>query len=531
MPDRPPPARPPIPRRGRRLLVRAAPSLLLVVVFLLGFLGRPEDRYWLNRSHLWGPGDPFYEEADERFVAHSTMIWRGRPSHAGKTRYEHAGIENAFRHNALGLRDEELVTPKPQGMVRVLTLGDSATWGLNLRDVSESYPDRLETLLRERDGAEAWDVVNGGTIGYSSLQGVRFLQCRLDEIDPDVVTIFLGNNDFQSSGAKDLARSPREPSAVARWLEGNFFYLLARKGLLALQAGDFEERAAEFMEMTASRDRTYYRTKELYYEGLARVTPAQYEQNLRAMIELCRARGTRVILLDVPMNLLWPLAVRPAFPGAFPRRGYWRPVYVRRNYLADAFSGGEPGADAFPGHPYLTLATPERVREHFAPSGDPVETLLDSWRATVRAGGGGEAGVLARHNLGIWEMLNGEFERATASLATAARAANAPGSPILPGVRAQLLLDHGLCLLLSGKRDEAFDRLRDARGAFPFAMNPDYETRFDAVVEELDVEWIDLPARFAGCNPEHGGSALFSDWVHPNPEGCRVIAEAIAEVL
>jgi hypothetical protein len=74
-PDRP---------RWKGALVKASPSRALAALFLLGFLGRPENNYWRNRSHLWGSGDPFCEDADERFVAHPTTIWRGRTTTRGR---------------------------------------------------------------------------------------------------------------------------------------------------------------------------------------------------------------------------------------------------------------------------------------------------------------------------------------------------------------------------------------------------------------------------------------------------------------
>jgi lysophospholipase L1-like esterase len=59
-------------------------------------------------------------------------------------------------------------------------------------------------------------------------------------------------------------------------------------------------------------------------------------------------------------------------------------------------------------------------------------------------------------------------------------------------------------------------------------MSPDYDQVFDKVVDELDVDWIDIPKIFGQADQEYFGSVLIHDWVHPNRAGNRLIAEAIA---
>jgi lysophospholipase L1-like esterase len=62
-------------------------------------------------------------------------------------------------------------------------------------------------------------------------------------------------------------------------------------------------------------------------------------------------------------------------------------------------------------------------------------------------------------------------------------------------------------------------------------MGPDYDARLLRVAGDLDVEWVDLPRRFAEADPAFRGSALLHDWVHPDERGNAVIAEAIAGQL
>jgi lysophospholipase L1-like esterase len=89
----------------------------------------------------------------------------------------------------------------------------------------------------------------------------------------------------------------------------------------------------------------------------------------------------------------------------------------------------------------------------------------------------------------------------------------------------------GVARLLLDRADAAFEAFRDARKTWPFAISPDYEERFQRVVEQEQVDWIDLPKLFADADPRFRGSALLHDWVHPNKVGNEVIARALADEL
>lgn len=517
--------------RLRTLIFMSTPSLVLIGIFMLGFIGSPEDSIWLNRSTIWGRGDPFYRDADERFVAHPTLIWRGRPNHRGTSEYTYGGAANEFEHNSLGLRDDEFDRSKNEGVIRVLNIGDSATWGLNLARRADTYSDQLETLMRGR--GPRYEIINCGMIGYSSLQGVRFLQQWLDDLEPDVVTVYLGNNDSQASGAKDIERSPHEPNALGNWLSHNFFYLLARKGFLSLTKAYFEQRAEEFMQKVSQRGGGALDCpKDEYYRDLARVAPDEYERNLRDMIALCRERNVRLILLKVPMNLVWPLVTRPTFETAFMPNGYWRPTFVPPQYLARALAGEAPPAGALTGHPYLCVPAWKQVVESFRRAGVKTRAMIKHMSDTAaNEQSPVKSRVLALNNLGVCHLLQGNVDGAVELVEKAIVLSARPEAGISRLARAQLFYTLGIGLLLQGKKQESLAELRRARESVPFAFSPDYEERFDRVVRELGVEWIDLPVLFAEADPRFGGSALIHDWVHPDAKGNRVIAEAIAEAL
>ncbi len=195
---------------------------------------------------------------------------------------------DGVRVNDDGFRGPDLLPWRP-GRLRVVTLGDSCTFGVNLPDESQTYSRVLERLLRER-GLDA-EVVNAGVPGYTSFQGTLLLP-ELERLRPDAITLYYGWNDH--------------------WLGGFLTDRAMVENPILLQ-----------MNLVASRSRVYHgmrrvlgisrppRVKEammvpLALEGLIhgaqsyRVPLEEYQRNLEEIIAWGNARGVRTILLTAP---------------------------------------------------------------------------------------------------------------------------------------------------------------------------------------------------------------------------------------
>jgi lysophospholipase L1-like esterase len=509
----------------RKILFACLPTLLLFGVFALGFLGEPENDPWINTSPLWGPGDPFFSlnPAQSNHLSHPVLIWRGRPGYAGKYRYEEAGVVNHFENNAYGFRDDELVDPKPASTVRVLNVGDSATWGLNLASRRATYSDRLEEILARRGSPDVhYDVVNAGVVGYSSLQGARLLDSWLGDLDADVVTTYLGNNDPSPALIKDAQRVAATAGPFHALLQRNRFYLLLQKGLQHLRAGRLEEQREALKQRSARQEA--YDSLEGYYRLSARVTPDQYEENLREIVRLAREAKARPILLEVPMNLVWPMRVRPFARDQLGELDWWGASKIEVGYLGRVRAGKPACRRSLMGHSYLcllepsdfvSLGTPDAV-ELARRAADPSLTERERLRSA--------------HNGAVRELAEGDPARAAGTLEVIVASAEACQC-LRPRQRAWVLYNLGIARLLLEQTDAAFEALLGARSTWPFAISPDYAERFHRVVEELDVEWIDLPKRFAEADPRFRGSSLIHDWVHPDQRGSAIIARALAAKL
>lgn len=101
-----------------------------------------------------------------------------------------------FHTNSEGLRGEDI---RDDGSVRILTIGDSCTWGWRVAN-DESYPARIQQLLDYRWGQGRYQVLNAGVPGTTSYQGVRLLSARGAQLRPDLVLVAYGFNDASPGG-------------------------------------------------------------------------------------------------------------------------------------------------------------------------------------------------------------------------------------------------------------------------------------------------------------------------------------------
>lgn len=89
--------------------------------------------------------------------------------------------------NRLGYRDRDHETAKPDGVWRIVVLGDSIGAGLRVERFEDTFPAILERLLRER-GVNA-EVINLSVSGYNTQQEVETLAEKGLQYRPDLVLV------------------------------------------------------------------------------------------------------------------------------------------------------------------------------------------------------------------------------------------------------------------------------------------------------------------------------------------------------
>lgn len=201
--------------------------------------------------------------------------WRNQPGY----RHPH------FQINSMGQRGPEIERKKPENTLRILCLGDSRTFGIRQAMgkylFDNDYPSILQALISERSASKRVEVLNAGVIGYTSAHGLRALQCGLLEMEPDILVVAFGFNEFLLSWTPEKRiQEPVHP--LTRRL---FYSLLPLRTFQLLLSG---YRKLPFLHPRPAERRW--------------VTQEEYARHLRRFVEIARENTIRIVFLNQPLR-------------------------------------------------------------------------------------------------------------------------------------------------------------------------------------------------------------------------------------
>lgn len=234
--------------------------------------------------------------------------WKNRAN------YPPPNIESSpYRINSLGFRGPGFTKAKPEGVSRIVCLGDSGTFGVRRTTLSEEsekvvmrldndYPGKLAQLLHVKGPANV-EVVNAGVIGYTSSHGLRLLNTEILDLHPDIITIRFGFNDHLLAWNRSLV-----PGELANpVMRGLHYYFLHWK-----------------MTHVLLRVYQYAWARHPEWNEGPWVSVKRFEANLHRFAEVGRKKGIHVLFLDYPLR---PLSWGKKIPS--------RHVVIRRSGQKD----------------------------------------------------------------------------------------------------------------------------------------------------------------------------------------------------
>jgi hypothetical protein len=136
-------------------------------------------------------------------------------------RYTTSEFDTQLTINAQGVRDDQPIGPAAAGERRILILGDSYVFAVQV-PFRETMGERLEARLNETATGHRWRVINGGVQGYGPVEQWLFYRNIGAAFEPDVVLIMVSVatdaiEAFDSRVTFEAGRVPRGTNAdVAR---------------------------------------------------------------------------------------------------------------------------------------------------------------------------------------------------------------------------------------------------------------------------------------------------------------------------
>lgn len=196
---------------------------------------------------------------------------------------------------------------KPKGLLRIVCLGSSSTQGHGIKDKNKVYAAFLENTIN-RNGTPC-EVINAGLGGYETFRMSIFLKEVLVKLNPDIVTVYLANNDiFPASDYRVYySQYPRMKTALSQnpeWVKSQrmlFMALEFRKPIKpVVYAYNYLCESYMFMYFNQARKNISAKARDFKKSFLLEEKKKIWEESLRGIIETCRLRGIKVLFIPEP---------------------------------------------------------------------------------------------------------------------------------------------------------------------------------------------------------------------------------------
>jgi lysophospholipase L1-like esterase len=194
--------------------------------------------------------------------------------------------------NSLGTRGPEFQAVKPPQTIRVLSLGDSRTFGWGLRE-SETYSARLQQLLQQELGTiKQVEVINAGVNAWSFPQILVYFRDTALKYRPDVVVVGEANlwTQFSERNSPEFVKKFMSRVRLKNFLRrfATYHYVVEIK----LKAF-YERHRTRFIPVDPSRD-------TLFKEQQQADPDAVFRFALNDIVELAKTNGVLPVLLYLP---------------------------------------------------------------------------------------------------------------------------------------------------------------------------------------------------------------------------------------
>lgn len=216
------------------------------------------------------------------------LYWKLKPNQNCYTKIGHKPVHI----NSQGTRGPEFQTEKPAHTIRILSLGDSRTFGWGLTD-AETYSRRLEQSLQNYVGpGKKVEVINAGVNAWSYSQMLVYFRDFGLRYQPDFVILGDANlwTQFSEKNSPDFVKSfkwrVRLKNILRRFAIYNFVVEVELQKY-------YVQHRAKFVPVDPTQDALFKAQRQADYEAV-------FREAVEGMCLVAQTNHVKLVLLDVP---------------------------------------------------------------------------------------------------------------------------------------------------------------------------------------------------------------------------------------
>jgi lysophospholipase L1-like esterase len=216
------------------------------------------------------------------------LYWKLKPNQDCFTKVDHKSVHI----NSHSTRGPDFETAKPANTLRILSLGDSRTFGWGVSDV-ETYSERLRSLLENAmGGKEKVEVINAGVNAWSYPQILVYFRDIALEYHPDVVILADANfwTQFSEKNSPEFVEKFMNRVRLKNFLRHFAIYHY----VIEVKLKDFYERHREkFIPVDPGKD-------TLFKEQQREDPNAVFRSAIQGICQLARSNHIQPVLIFLP---------------------------------------------------------------------------------------------------------------------------------------------------------------------------------------------------------------------------------------
>jgi lysophospholipase L1-like esterase len=216
------------------------------------------------------------------------LYWKLKPNQDCYTKIDRKPVHI----NSHGTRGAEFETAKPPNTIRILSLGDSRTYGWGLAE-AETYSDLLCRQLQQKIGTDKKvEIINAGVNAWSYPQMLVYFRDTALQYHPDVVILAEANlwTQFSEKNSPEFVKKFMLRVRLKNFLRRFAIYHY----VIEVKLKDFYERhRTKFIPVDPKQD-------ALFKEQQQKDPDALFRGAIEDLCKLAQKQGIQPVLLSMP---------------------------------------------------------------------------------------------------------------------------------------------------------------------------------------------------------------------------------------